>query len=739
MSSAEEDEVTQVAPPQLAPSVRVAEAPPERTEDLPAPPLAGPAPVVLEPAESVTEMRAMVTPAPGAAESLTDLPDLRVLLGEATPEPTAELPPPPSPSPSSPPPVPAAARRPADLHELTNLPDMPGVEPEIATEPGGVPVLAPAPRPEPEPEPAPEIESGPGPEPEPMPEPPALPAPELERPASGPLPAMSQAARETAKMTRFRASRTTLADTGMRQEEIARGHAFIKLLVAIIGVTGTLLLVIDGDPTAEAIAAMGLVYTLGAFTWFLYRVRDVGSYHVGSLLFLIVSSLLASYTTVYLWGVSSPMPVIFALSIAFIGHSVNPTIALSGYVTCALAQLGLTLLIATGLLRDRALIPLASLGTAEVVVSQLIVHSMYLCGLLVARYNRQMAQKTLGELERAAVEVARRDLLLQEARQELSNALRVGAYGRYTGQVMGKHRLGMLLGHGAVGEVYEAQDLETGDVAAVKLLHGHAMAEERQVQRFLREAENASRLHSPHVVRMYDHGRAPDGSHYLAMERLHGRNLAEHLRVYERMPLREVVTLVEHVGEGLQAAWAAGIVHRDIKPQNIFRCQEPHAPAVWKVLDFGVSKMAHQGNTLTQGNIIGTPSYMAPEQVEGKQIDHRADLFALAAVAYRALTGRPAFGGDRLPIVLYRVVYGMPEAPSRMAGVPADVDLVFARALAKHPDDRFASTMELARALAQAARAELPEPLRAQARGLVRKHPWGTLLGPPGQRPLRSS
>jgi hypothetical protein len=595
-------------------------------------------------------------------------------------------------------PAPVASR--ASLRDLPDLPDMPDV-PDV-------------------------------------PEPPT-PPPLLERPPSGPMPAATQAERPTAKIAQMPAAGASLAESGMRQEEITRGHAFIKLLVVIIGVSGSLMFVIDGDPVAEAITGIGLVYTLGAFAWFLFRVRDVGGYRLRPLIFLIVSTILAAYTMVFLWGPISPMPVIFALAIAFLAHSANARVALSGYLACALAQLGLTLLLGTGLVRDRSLIPLASLGTAEILVSQFVVHGMYFSAFLVARYYRRVNQQALAQLERAAVEVARRDLLLQEARQELSNALRVGSAGRYTGQAMGRFRLGVLLGHGAVGEVYEAADLETGGVAAIKLLHGHATSDERQVQRFMREAEHASRLRSPHVVRVFDYGHAPDGSHFLAMERLRGSNLAEHLRVYERMPLGDVVTLVDHVGAGLQAAWDAGIVHRDIKPQNIFRSQEPHGPAIWKILDFGVSKMANQNTTLTQGNIIGTPSYMAPEQVEGRQLDHRADLFALAAVAYRALTGRPAFGGDKLPVVLYRVVYGMPEAPSSMVAVPADVDLVFARALAKRPEDRHANAAELARSLALAARGQLTDSMRTQARALLRRHPWGTLLRPQEQRSSRSA
>jgi serine/threonine-protein kinase len=559
------------------------------------------------------------------------------------------------------------------------------------------------------------------------PAPPTLPPP---RPQAA-APASST---PTDRHPRFTAVRSNLSETSLRQEEIDSGRTFVRLLIAVIALSGIMLLLIDGDRVAETVTVFGLLYTVIAFAWFLYRVRDAGSYHVGQLLFLIVSTLLASHTTIYLWGVISPMPVIFSLCIGFVGHSIHPTIALSGYLTCTVAQLGLAILTGTGVLRDRALIPLDSLGPGEIIVSQIVVHSMYLCGFLVARYNRRMAQQTLQQLERAAVEVARRDLLLQEARQELSNALRVGAAGRYTGQVMGRFRLGVLLGHGAVGEVYEAADLEGGSVAAVKLLHGDT-AEELQVQRFLREAEHASALRSPHVVRVFDYGSAPDGAHYLAMERLQGSNLAEHLRVYERMSLPEVVTLVEHVGAGLQAAWEAGIVHRDVKPQNLFRCYVPHGPPVWKILDFGASRMAHHAGTLTQGNIIGTPSYMAPEQVESKTLDHRADLFALAAVAYRALTGRPAFGGSKLPIVLYRVVYAMPDAPSSAVVLPADVDLVFARALAKQPEDRFAGTVEFAQALALAARGKLSEKERREAHALLRKHPWGTLMRPAQPRP----
>src|SRR5690606_27432716 len=135
--------------------------------------------------------------------------------------------------------------------------------------------------------------------------------------------------------------------------------------------------------------------------------------------------------------------------------------------------------------------------------------------------------------------------------------------------------------------------------------------------------------------------------------------------------------LVRQIGSALDGAAAIGVVHRDLKPQNLFRIGE-HA-TVWKVLDFGVASLAGNDGTLTQGDIIGTPSYMAPEQARGQRVDARADLYALAAVAYRALTGRHPFSAPDTPSLLYAVVHRMPARPSALADeLTADVDRWFA-------------------------------------------------------------
>jgi len=203
-----------------------------------------------------------------------------------------------------------------------------------------------------------------------------------------------------------------------------------------------------------------------------------------------------------------------------------------------------------------------------------------------------------------------------------------------------------------------------------------------------------------------------------------GQDLSAHLRQRERLELAEVVDLCAEVACGLRAAHDAGVVHRDLKPQNIF-CAEVEqdsakAPGrVWKILDFGVSKLHDSSATLTNAAVIGTPGYMSPEQAEGRDADHRSDIFSLGAVAYRALTGRPPFAGE-LPHVLFEIVYRDPVQPSELVtGLPHDVDLVITLALAKRAEDRFDDAGQLADALRQAARGGLDPALRARAERLL--------------------
>jgi len=296
----------------------------------------------------------------------------------------------------------------------------------------------------------------------------------------------------------------------------------------------------------------------------------------------------------------------------------------------------------------------------------------------------------------------------------------VGGPGRYTDQVVGPYRLGNVLGRGAMGEVYDAVHTETEEPAAVKLLRRELLADRTQVARFLREARAAGALDSPHVVRVLDASPPDAALPYLAMERLRGHTLAETLRSEAYVQHAQVLEVCRHVGRALDAVNAVGIVHRDLKPQNVFRA----ADGAWRLLDFGIATFADDSGTLTHGEVVGTPHYMAPEQAQGKRVDIRADLFALAAIAYRCLAGRHPFNATDTPSLLYAVVHRMPPRPGELTELPDDVDRWFAIALAKDPDARFPTGEALTTALAAALAGDLDPELRRRAAGLLAKQPW---------------
>jgi eukaryotic-like serine/threonine-protein kinase len=338
--------------------------------------------------------------------------------------------------------------------------------------------------------------------------------------------------------------------------------------------------------------------------------------------------------------------------------------------------------------------------------------------MLVAVHRAQDAIRLAGQ----------REAQLVEANQNLEQALRAGAgqQGRYSGHLVGNYRLAELVGRGAMGEVYAADHVTTGDRAAVKLLRADLTRQHAALARFLREGEVVSALEVPNVVQIQEIGELEDGSPYIAMELLIGEDLAARLRRQRQLDVEEVVDMARQVARGLDAAHAAGVVHRDLKPQNLFRASGGDRDGTWKILDFGVSKVAGSRGTLTQQAVVGTPGYMAPEQARAQQVTPRADVFSLGAVVFRALTGRPPFSGPDTPQILFQVVYGMPPRPGELVPrLPADVDAVLAIALAKEVDDRFASASDLADALAAAARRKLDGRLRRRAADLLASRPWG--------------
>jgi serine/threonine protein kinase len=209
------------------------------------------------------------------------------------------------------------------------------------------------------------------------------------------------------------------------------------------------------------------------------------------------------------------------------------------------------------------------------------------------------------------------------------------------------------------------------------------------------------------------------------MELLRGSDLGALLRREYRMGVVEILEMAHDVAHALDAAHRAGVVHRDLKPQNVFRVNKttPDGPG-WKVLDFGVCSLPGSTGTLTDRELVGTPHYMSPEQAQGSKGDHRTDVFAMGVLLYRVLTGQLPFAGEG-HAVLYAVVNEAPLRPREIAPwIPPDVERVLAIALAKTPAERFDSAVELADALRAAVNEELPDETRVRADELLRRAPW---------------
>lgn len=266
-----------------------------------------------------------------------------------------------------------------------------------------------------------------------------------------------------------------------------------------------------------------------------------------------------------------------------------------------------------------------------------------------------------------------------------------------------------VVGEGGMGRVYEARHLRLKERRfAIKALHADLAKNAEIVARFLREAESASSLSHPHVVDVFDVHHLADGTPYLVGEFLEGEELAEY--VAKNGPLSpKMAAIVGHqICSALSAAHARGIVHRDMKPENVFVLRatpglhESRSGSLRvKVLDFGISKSGSERTHLTKtGMIMGTPSYMAPEQARGQAVDHRADVYAVGAVLYYALTGHKPFDSEDPTSTLTLVLTRDPVRLRTLASaIPEGMELVVQRAMAKDPADRYASMDELAAAL----------------------------------------
>jgi len=261
-------------------------------------------------------------------------------------------------------------------------------------------------------------------------------------------------------------------------------------------------------------------------------------------------------------------------------------------------------------------------------------------------------------------------------------------------QVNPNVRLVRPLGEGAMGEVWVGAHLTLGTEVAVKFISAELAASQPDiVTRFEREAAVAARIKSPHVVQTFDRGVTDDGTPFIVMELLEGESLWSRLGRTETLSLRETAQVVTQVGRALRRAHELGIIHRDIKPDNVFVAENDEG-LFCKVLDFGIAKQAKlpqlEGLTST-GMLVGTPEYMSPEQfMNSADVDFQADLWALAVTAYQCLTGELPFPGKTLGQLCAQLLAGeFPPASSRRSSLGGDVDGWFARALAREPSARF--------------------------------------------------
>src|SRR5262245_22363525 len=269
--------------------------------------------------------------------------------------------------------------------------------------------------------------------------------------------------------------------------------------------------------------------------------------------------------------------------------------------------------------------------------------------------------------------------------------------------VGGAYRIERLLGQGGMGSVYEAQHLRLPRRYAVKILNAQLLSNRGIFERFQREAEIASALGHEHIAQVFDFNLTDDGTPYMVLELLVGEDLAARLR-RGPLTLSQTVRYLDQLASALTVTHAAGVVHRDLNPRNIFLCARTRGDEILKVLDFGVSKLLEAGTTVT-GSIIGTPNYMSPEQAEGRQsdIDPRTDIFSTGAILYECLTGTLAFEAPTALGVLYQVCHHAPAPVRSLApDIPPEVEAVIDRALAKRRDERFQSMSELRDAMVHA-------------------------------------
>ncbi len=304
------------------------------------------------------------------------------------------------------------------------------------------------------------------------------------------------------------------------------------------------------------------------------------------------------------------------------------------------------------------------------------------------------------------------------------------------GSQIGPYRLRRLLGKGGMGEVYEAEDTVKDRIVALKLLPESASHDPVFRKRLQREAHSAGRLQEPHVVPIHDYGEV-DGLLYVDMRMIDGTDLRKMLKRFGPMTPARAVAIVRQIASALDAAHESGIMHRDVKPENIIITRDDFAYLV----DFGIANAATDEKLTELGTAVGTYAYMAPERFTNDEVTYRADIYALSCVLHECLTGSQPFPGDSVSVVITaHLMQPIPRPSEERPGIPAAFDDVIAKGMAKKPEDRYASAGDLALAAHEA----LTNRDQDQAATILQRSTAATLPGgvpaaEPSARPMNQT
>lgn len=519
-----------------------------------------------------------------------------------------------------------------------------------------------------------------------------------------------------------------ISEQAVAAVEAQRMRGLLNGLAGSAIVTVLLVFIVAGDSQAKRIHAGALatsaIVSFAVALWF----RDPKRYHRQLALYVIIGQVFVLVTGYYFWGVFSAYGALVPLTVYIACGSATRTEAIAGVTLGVVAQTAFSLAVVLGYVDARGLVePVtgrADLATQLIAIG--LIQVITIGAAFAGTAARRDSTKVLDAHNQVLLDLARREAQLAEAYADARAAREagLGGMGRFTDQMIDNFKLGEVLGRGAMGEVYAAQREGDWTPLAMKILAPHLLSDATARERFLRETAIVSSLASPHVVKVVAVAPVDAVLPYIVMERLTGTDLGQLLKKRPLLPLADIVQIVTHVAKGLDAAHKAGVIHRDLKPTNIY-AQGDGPDRTWKILDFGASKWRDGDGTLTQDNIVGTPGYMAPEQALCRPIDPRSDVYALGILIYRLLTGVPAVVPGEIPAMLQEVSFRMPVQPSKRGNVAPGLEAVLAVALAKSPVHRFATAGELAYAFEQAVHGKLDRGIAHRAEALLEDLPWG--------------